>query len=326
MSQTEHDPDGKPVRLVKDGVTFVGEQDGPPEEELKRRLAALFGRYPRVRRAYLAIVEYAGSSTRHVAVCVQSANAEDEALAGEISGAFRSLFGSHEHLDTIFLQESQEAQLAGVCKPFFASGGGAAETSPRAEATTAADFTPRMPEVDVPPDLEARFARARRIASGDEAVASGRSLVPGQRYLVTVTPGRMCMMHPCPRPGSMQPSVVAAIERIAPSSTPLTIAVIALTELRALRESLAKAIPFVGYLLGLAYVGHTVVVFEGHASALRAGCRDADMLIVDEAMIPALQRDWLTVAWSVMRTPQALVFGRNGSLKRIVKKEKDAGH
>lgn len=183
-----------------------------------------------------------------------------------------------------------------------------------------ADFTPRMPEVDVPPDLDARFARARRIASGDGAVPTPHGQVEGQRHLIIVTPGRMCMMRPCPRPGSMQDSAVAAIEQIAPSSTPLTIAVIALTELSAVRASLAKAIPFVGYLLGLAYVGHTVVVFEGHASALRAGCRDADLLIVDEAMIPALPRDWLSVAWSVMRAPQALVFGRTGTLKRLTRK------
>jgi hypothetical protein len=183
-----------------------------------------------------------------------------------------------------------------------------------------ADFTPRMPEVDVPPDLDARFARARRIASGDEVVASPRGRVEGQRHLVIVTPGRMCMMQPCPRPGSMQADTVAAIEQVAPSSKPLTIAVIALTELSALRANLAKAIPFVGYLFGLAYLGHTVVVFEGHASALRAGCRDADLIIVDEAMIPFLSRDWLTVAWSVTRTPQALVFGRTGSLKRLTRK------
>jgi len=311
MSQAAaHDPDGRPVRLVKEGVTFVGEQDGPPERELKGKLSSLFARYPTVQRAYLTVVRYPGSSAHHVALCM-AANGDDEALVGEISAVFRSLFGSHEHLDTIFLQGFQEAQLAAVCKPFFA------RTPPPHDA---ADFSPRMPEVDVPPDLEDRFARARRIASGDESVPDPSSPPQGQRRLVIVTPGRMCMVHKCPPPGSMQASAVAAIEKIAPSSKPLGIAVIAFTELRALRASLAKAIPFAGYLLGLAYVGHAVVVFEGHPSALRAGCHDADMVIVDEAMIPVLQKDWLSVVWSVMRAPQALVFGRDGSLKRLTKK------
>ena len=187
------------------------------------------------------------------------------------------------------------------------------------------DFTPRMPEVDVPPDLEARFATARRIASGDEPAGAGE-LAPGQRRLVIVTPGRMFMLQRCPLPGSMGLDAVAAIEKIAPASTPQRIAVIAFTELRALRANLGKAIPFAGYLLGLAYVGHHVVIFEGHPSALREGCRDADLLIVDGAMIPTLQPDWLTVAWSVMRAPHAVVFGRDGTVKRISKKERDAGH
>ena len=313
MSEPEPGPNGQQIRLVKSGVAFVGEQDGPPEQQLKVGLIDLFARHPSVRRAYLAIVEYPDSSARHVALCVQSADGEDATLVAEVGSVFRSLFGSHEHLDTIFLSASQDAQIAGVCRPFFVRT--AAE-----KGATPADFTPRMPEVDVPPDLDARFARARRIASGDEVVPNRGGRGEGQRHLVIVTPGRMCMMYPCPQPGSMQAGTVAAIERLAPSSKPLTIAVIALTELRAVRASLAKAIPFVGYLLGLAYVRHTVVVFEGHASALRAGCRDADLLIVDEAMIPALPQDWLTVAWSVMRAPQAVVFGRNGTLKRLTKK------
>jgi hypothetical protein len=313
MSEPEPGPNGQPIRVVKSGVAFVCEQDGPPERQLKAGLTDLFARHPSVRRAYLAIVHYPGSSARHVALCVQSADGEDQTLAAEIGTVFRSLFGSHEHLDTIFLNASQDAQIARVCNPFFVA-------TPADNDAPPPDFTPRMPEVDVPADLEARFAKARRIGSGDEIVAGRGGPVHGQRHVVIVTPGRMCMMYPCPRPGSMQASAVAAIEQIAPSSTPLTIAVIALTELRAVRASLAKAIPFVGYLLGLAYVGHTVVVFEGHASALRPGCRDADLLIVDEAMMPALPRDWLSVAWSVMRAPQALVFGRTGTLKRLTRK------
>ncbi len=311
MSQAAPDPDGRPVRLVKEGVTFVSEQDGLPEREFKGKLSSLFAGYPTVQRAYLTVVRYPGSSADHVALCVKTANGEDETLVGEIGAAFRSLFGSHEHLDTLFLQGPQETQVAAVCKPFFGS------APPRQDTV---DFSPRMPEVDVPSDLEDRFARARRIASGDESVPDPAGPPQGRRRLVIVTPGRMCMLHKCPAPGSMQASAVTAIEQIAPSSKPLSIAVIAFTELRALRAGLAKAIPFAGYLLGLAYVGHAVVVFEGHPSALRAGCRDADLVIVDEAMIPVLQGAWLSVAWSVTRAPQALVFGRNGSLKRLTKK------
>ncbi len=176
-----------------------------------------------------------------------------------------------------------------------------------------------MPEVDVPHDMEERFAKAWRVASGHDP-ATGSDTVNGHRRIVIVTPGRMLMTRPCPPPDTMKAEAVQAIEQIVPRGTSLNIAVIAFTQLGHLMKNLPAAIPFVGYLLGLSYVGHNVVVFEGHPSALKAGCRDADMLIVDEAMVPHLQKDWAGTAWSVMRGSQILVFGRNGTLRRLVKK------
>lgn len=177
---------------------------------------------------------------------------------------------------------------------------------------------PRMPEVDVPSDLEARFAKAWRVASGQETPAPLAGAVISQRYIVIMTPGRTLMIQPCPRPNSMSPQHVQAIEKIAPAGSPLNIAVIAFTQLDALMEKEQKAIPFLGYLLGLSYVGHTVVVFEGHPSAFKAGCRNADLLIVDAGMVPHLQGDWMAAAWGVMRSgADILVFGRDGKVKRL---------
>ena len=181
-----------------------------------------------------------------------------------------------------------------------------------------ADGAVGMPEVDVPPDLEERFAKAWRVASGHDPASPDDG--GEQRHIVIVTPGRMLMSKPCPRPRSMKGEAVQAIEKIAASAMPLRIAVIAFTQLDRLMKNLPDTIPFAGYLLGLAYVGHTVVVFEGHPSALRAGSRGADMLIVDEAMVPHLQKDWATTAWSALSGSQILVFGRNGTLGRVVKK------
>lgn len=171
-----------------------------------------------------------------------------------------------------------------------------------------ADFAPRMPEVDVVPDLEGRFAEARRMI---RAVAGGR-------HIAVVTPGRMIMLQPCPPAGSIAPDMVAAITRLTPAEPPLEIAVIAMTELDAVRTNLASAIPFAGYLLGMGYLGHTVTVFEGHPSALAAGCRDADLLLVDGAMLPFLQRDWATVARGAMRGPGILLVQRDGQIQQIV--------
>jgi len=159
-------------------------------------------------------------------------------------------------------------------------------------------FQPRMPEVDTPPNLEEIFAKARKVGTGELSPTNSKG-----RHTAVVTPGRMVMMHPCPEPGTMSPTAVESVEKLLPSTTKRQIAVIAYTDLRAMRADLMKTIPFYGMLTGMAYIGHSVWIFEGHPSALRVGCRDADILIVDEEMIPFLQADWIETATAVMRTP-----------------------
>ena len=89
----------------------------------------------------------------------------------------------------------------------------------------------------------------------------------------------------------MAEAQTASIEKMIPSKVKRNIAAIAFTDLAAITKSPDKAIPFLGILLGFAYIGHTVWVFEGHPSALEAGCREADVLLVDGAMVPHLQGD-----------------------------------
>jgi hypothetical protein len=157
-------------------------------------------------------------------------------------------------------------------------------------------FEPRMPEVDFPAGLEGIFAQARR---GGELAPPGSP----SKHVAVITPGRMVMMHPCPPPGTMNQTAVASIEKLLPSATKRKVAVIAFTQLEALRADLKKAIPFFGLLTGMAYINHTVWVFEGHSSALASGCREADLLIVDELMIPFLAPDWLRTVSKVMARP-----------------------
>jgi len=97
-----------------------------------------------------------------------------------------------------------------------------------------------------------------------------------------------------------------------PPSVQRNIAVIAFTEPIALIDlkTINSSIPFFGLLLGMAYIGHVVWVFEGHPSALAAGCRGADVLIVDGGMVPFLQKDWLDVVSSVMRNKEVYVHDR----------------
>jgi hypothetical protein len=114
----------------------------------------------------------------------------------------------------------------------------------------------------------------------------------------------------------MPPQAVQALEKIAPSGRPQNVAVIAYVQFDPLFEKQSKAMPIIGLIIGLSYIGHNVIVFEGHPSAFKAGCRDADMLIVDESMIPHMHRARESTAWSVMRGSEILVCGRAGGLKR----------
>jgi len=174
-------------------------------------------------------------------------------------------------------------------------------------------FEPRMPQVDQPQDINRVFDQARKSAAGEH--------VPGKdpsRQVVLVTPGRMLMLQPCPAPGSMAPNVVSQIERLISPKVKRKIAVIAYTELQAVTKGLSQAIPFFGMLIGMAYIGHSVWIFEGHATALAAACKEADLLIVDSGMVPHLAADWQALASSGAPKLEIYVHDRtNHSLRKV---------
>jgi hypothetical protein len=174
-------------------------------------------------------------------------------------------------------------------------------------------FEPRMPHVDQPRDINRVFDQARKSAAGEPAPAQDPS-----RQVVLITPGRMLMLQPCPPPGSMPPSVVSQIERLVSPKVKRNIAVIAYTDLAAITKGLSQAIPFFGMLVGMAYIGHAVWIFEGHATALAAGCKEADVLIVDSGMVPHLAADWQNVAASGAPKLEIYVHDRtNHSLSKV---------
>ena len=167
-------------------------------------------------------------------------------------------------------------------------------------------FKPRMPEVDVVPKIETRFEQARAAAAGQVELPPGRS----GRNVVVATPGRLLMFLPCPPPGSMPAAQVASIERMVSPAVKRNIAAVTYTELDAVNADAGKTIPFLGFLYGFAYIGHAVWVFEGHETALAAGCRAADVLLVDGGMAPFLPANWQAVARGAMRHPEIYVHDR----------------
>lgn len=103
------------------GIRFIAEQIGVPENEFKESIVRLFRNRGRPLRAYLAQIEYNEGKDFSVVLCVASENGEDEKLANDIALIFSRMFGVHEHMDILFLIESQEVKLRKVCCPFFSS-------------------------------------------------------------------------------------------------------------------------------------------------------------------------------------------------------------
>jgi len=178
--------------------------------------------------------------------------------------------------------------------------------------TEVADGLP-MPEVDYRNDIEEIFANARRTAAGDRRRAA----------LVVLRPDRRTLVLPAMAQTPALKHAALSLERLVPANVKRNIAVIAYTVFPSTEPNIhevGRSIPFLGMLMGLTYIGHAVWVFEGHPSAFEAGSRYADVLIVDSAMLAALQEDWEDCAAVVMRNPNILVHDRGTFQLRILRK------
>jgi hypothetical protein len=176
--------------------------------------------------------------------------------------------------------------------------------------------TARMPEVSIRSDIEEVFARLRQTAAAPGAEGGIAILKPDRTHLV------MPRLAATPALESMAMNM----DRVVPGAVKRNIAAIAYTlfdgppgAVPGLAE-VSKAIPFLGILVGLCYIGHAVWVFEGHASALAAGCRDADVLIVDSAMRAFLAPAWAGTAAVEMRNPNILVHDRASHKLAMIRK------
>jgi len=163
-------------------------------------------------------------------------------------------------------------------------------------------FKPHSMGVELFEDMDELFRETRRAASGenDDEVTRSWKKFEGQRAVAIITPGRLTMFCSCLEPNSMPQEVIAQERLMMPPDLPLKISVISYTFIEALTTEIDKAIPFRGFLISWAYLGHSVIVFEGHPSAFESGVRDCDVLFVDSGMLPFIQLNWLDVASRVM--------------------------
>ena len=158
------------------------------------------------------------------------------------------------------------------------------------------------------PDLEQVFAPIRQKAS--------------QRQLVIVRPDVKVMLLPALEKTAAPPEALASIERMLPSDVKRNVAVVTATAWAAAAapsiQSANEAIPFFGILMGFASIGHAVWIFDTKAAAiLSAGCRDADIVVVDSARAETLPQGWQSTATKAMRNPQIMVYDRaTGKMRR----------
>src|SRR4051794_128212 len=160
----------------------------------------------------------------------------------------------------------------------------------------------RMPEVSSRSDIHEVLAKVRVAAS-----AGG---------LVILMPDRTHLVLPRLAETDELRKMADQMDRMIPASSKRNIAAIAYTIFECEPGTvpglahISKAIPFLGILVGLSYIGHAVWVFEGHASTMAAGCREADLLILDSAMRALLAPGWDTEAAVSMRNANILVHDR----------------
>jgi hypothetical protein len=136
-----------------------------------------------------------------------------------------------------------------------------------------------------------------------------------QGQLVVVRSDGRYLLLPALRTGAVKAEMVAAVERMIPSTSKRNVAAIADTtwanaETPTLQAA-SHAVPFFGLLMGFTSIGHSVWLFDGAPNMFESGCRQADVLIVDSARVSVLPSVWQCDAETVMRNPQILVHDRN---------------
>jgi hypothetical protein len=124
-----------------DRVSFISEQDGAAERELKARLAKMLLSHGEVDLAYLAAIQYSDEGSPSVALCLRPCSgASIEKAACASADIFFKMFGKGQRLDIMGLDDESWRELKLVCRPFYARAikkdGDAASSAPETDRLT----------------------------------------------------------------------------------------------------------------------------------------------------------------------------------------------
>lgn len=111
-----------PYCVSRESIRFICEQDGQPEQRLKRELSDLFVRDKKVSIAYLVRIGFDVSDEYLVALCLRVDSGRKLRRVKKVAKVFSKIFGADQHLEIMFLDESTETRLQQVCSPFYSKG------------------------------------------------------------------------------------------------------------------------------------------------------------------------------------------------------------
>ena len=148
-----------------------------------------------------------------------------------------------------------------------------------------------MPDVNPGPDVAELFAKVRTKLSWN----------PAKGCVGIVSPDRTVSLLGLLPSVEMPQKLIEQNKAYIPHTRPLNITAVSFTGFVAPKPDDLKRLPFVAGILPFAYIGHSIVVFEGHESGFKAALQGADVLIVDSGMLPFLRSDWFEVATGVFR-------------------------
>jgi hypothetical protein len=177
------------------------------------------------------------------------------------------------------------------------------------------------PQPAVRPNLDAALPTVRPLSAAalEACVILARKLATSTKPQrpVVITSERDVWLLEWPQEARLTPTVLAELRELVPPGRPWYVAAIGSTAPQALRPGSRLALPMLDWLHGLAQLGHTVVLFEGHASLLERVLRGADLLLVEKALEEALPFQWSATADRVMAEPRILMFDPSGDVERL---------
>ncbi|MBN2267699.1 MAG: enhanced serine sensitivity protein SseB C-terminal domain-containing protein, partial [Candidatus Babeliaceae bacterium] len=104
-------------------ISFICEQDGPTEKELKKEWCALFEKRTSILSAYLVRARYGDQKYSQdnfdVILCIKNTNGNDPRLAQETASIFSSRFNKDEHVDILFINDGHEFKIKEIANAFY---------------------------------------------------------------------------------------------------------------------------------------------------------------------------------------------------------------